>query len=65
VLLCLGPLTGIPAIIAGILGRRAHTANPAEVGGGTMSIIGIVLGALNVLGFCVWFFFAFVLALLG
>ena len=65
VLLCLGPLTGIPAIIAGIMGRRAQAANPDQVGGGTLATVGIVLGALNVLGTLAWFFIAVVAALLG
>lgn len=65
ILMCLGPLTGIPAIIAGIMGRRAMKADPANVGGGNMAIAGIVLGALNLLGFAVWFVLTFVLALIG
>jgi hypothetical protein len=64
ILLCLGPLTGIPAIIAGIMGRRAMKADPANVGGGGMAIAGIVLGILNLLGSTVSFFF-WVLALIA
>jgi hypothetical protein len=65
ILMCLGPLTGIPAIIAGILGRRAAKADPAGVGGLTMATIGIVLGILNLLGWTAWFFVSIVLAALG
>jgi hypothetical protein len=64
-LMCLGPLTGIPAIIAGIMARRAIKADPANVGGGGMAIAGIVLGILNLLGWMVWFFFSVVLALMA
>ncbi len=65
VLMCLGPLTGIPAIIAGIIGRRAMKADPVNVGGGGMAMAGIVLGILNVLGWTVWFVFSVVLALIA
>lgn len=50
-LLCLGPLTGFAAIIAGVLGRRA--ARDPQVGGATLSLVGIILGALNVIGWSV------------
>jgi hypothetical protein len=50
VLMCLGPLTGIPAIIAGVIGRRAAAADPNGIGGGGMAMAGIVLGILNLLG---------------
>jgi hypothetical protein len=46
-LLCLGPLTGVPAIIAGVMGRRAATADPNGTGGGRMATAGIALGVLN------------------
>ena len=48
-LLCLGPLTALPAIVAGILARRALKQDPVAVGGGTMAIVGILLGVLNLL----------------
>lgn len=48
-LLCLGPLTGISAIIAGVLGMKAAKAAPEEVGGYNMAIAGLVLGVLNLL----------------
>jgi hypothetical protein len=47
ILLCLGPLTGVSALVAGIIGRRAARARPHEVGGSALSLAGIVLGALN------------------
>lgn len=62
VLLCLGPLTGIPAIVAGFIGRSAAKKDPANVGGSTMALIGIILGVLNLLGSVAYFLFAFVLA---
>jgi len=48
ILLCLGPFTGIPAIIAGVLGRKAAREFPEKVGGGGMATAGLVLGLLNV-----------------
>jgi hypothetical protein len=47
ILLCLGPLTGVSALVAGIIGRRAARARPHEVGGGGLALAGIVLGAVN------------------
>jgi hypothetical protein len=47
ILLCLGPLTGVSALVAGIIGRRAARARPHEVGGAGLSLAGIVLGAIN------------------
>jgi len=64
-LLCLGPLTGIPAIIAGFLGRKAAKTDPANVGGANMALAGLILGVLNLIGWVVYFFFAVVLALLS
>jgi len=49
VLLCLGPLTGLPAIGAGIVARRAVAQDPAGVGGGSMAAAGIALGVANLL----------------
>ena len=46
-LLCLGPLTGITAIIAGILGLKAAKDDSRGVGGRGLSMAGIILGALN------------------
>jgi uncharacterized protein DUF4190 len=49
ILLCLGPFTGIPAIIAGVLGRRAARDYPQTVGGRGMATAGLLLGIVNVL----------------
>jgi hypothetical protein len=65
ILLCLGPLTGIPAIIAGFIGRSAAKKDPANVGGSGMATAGIILGIVNIIGWIVYFFFAFVLVLLN
>ena len=65
VLLCLGPLTGIPAIIAGIVARRAYSADREHVGGGTMAVVGIVLGSLNLLGWLAYVAILVVAALVG
>ncbi len=53
-LLCLGPLTGIAAIIAGVIGRKAARENPTTVGGEGMALAGIILGAVNLLLSVVW-----------
>jgi len=47
ILLCLGPLTGIPAILFGVVARGAAKRSPATTGGIRMATAGIVLGALN------------------
>lgn len=49
ILLCLGPFTALPAIIAGFIGRRAAAERPESVGGSNMSLAGILLGVLNLL----------------
>ena len=49
ILVCLGPFTGIPAIIAGILGRKAARESPQTLGGSGMATAGLVLGILNLL----------------
>ena len=49
ILLCLGPLTGVSAIIAGVVGLSAARARPQEVGGAGLASVGIGLGTLNVL----------------
>jgi hypothetical protein len=47
ILVCLGPFTGLPAIIAGFMARKAARLEPASVGGTAMATAGIVLGAVN------------------
>jgi hypothetical protein len=58
---CFGPLAGIPAIITGVLGRKA--AQRGEANNGGLSLAGIILGALGcavwVLGFVAGFADAF------
>lgn len=49
ILLCLGPLTGLTAIIAGVVARGQATRKPQSVGGGGMALAGILLGVLNLL----------------
>ncbi len=49
ILLCLGPLTGPMAIIAGLVARAQAQRKPAIVGGRSMAAIGIALGIVNVL----------------
>jgi len=47
ILLCLGPLTGPTAIIAGLLARGQALRKPHQVGGKTMAAVGMGLGILN------------------
>jgi hypothetical protein len=47
ILLCLGPFTGVPAIVAGFMARKAARHRPQAVGGIGMATAGIVLGMLN------------------
>jgi hypothetical protein len=47
ILLCLGPFTGIPAILAGLLAQDAVRKHPQTVGGTRMAQAGIILGAVN------------------
>lgn len=47
ILLCLGPFTGVPAIIAGFMAYKAARQRPQTVGGTGMATAGIALGALN------------------
>jgi hypothetical protein len=49
ILLCLGPLTGVPAIVAGFMARKIAREQPAAAGGTGMATAGIVLGILNLL----------------
>jgi hypothetical protein len=49
ILLCLGPLTGLTAIVAGLVARGQAQRRPAVVGGAGMAAIGIGLGFLNLL----------------
>lgn len=49
ILVCLGPFTGLPAIIAGRMARKSAREFPHAVGGANMGMAGIVLGTLNLL----------------
>lgn len=49
ILLCLGPFTGLTAIVAGFVARGQARRKPNLVGGQSMALIGILLGALNLL----------------
>ncbi|MDF3071168.1 MAG: hypothetical protein K0R38_6769 [Polyangiaceae bacterium] len=50
ILLCLGPITGLTAIIAGIVARGQVRKKPGVIGGAGMATAGILLGVLNLLG---------------
>jgi competence protein ComGC len=47
-LVCLGPLTGIPAIICGHIARKRSRQSPAEYGGPGMATAGLALGYASV-----------------
>lgn len=47
ILLCLGPLTGPMAIVAGLVARAQAQRKPSVIGGRGMAAIGIALGVLN------------------
>jgi len=51
ILLCLGPITGLTAIIAGAVARSQASAKPSVVGGGGMALAGILLGVVNLVVF--------------
>lgn len=59
-LLCLGPVAGVTAIVAGLVARAAARREPAVNGGGGVALAGILLGAFNLVG---WAVFALVWAL--
>lgn len=49
VLLCLPVVTGLAAIVAGLVARGQAQRKPAMIGGSTMAAMGIALGVLNLL----------------
>ncbi len=49
ILLCLGPITGLTAIVSGIVARGQVDRKPAAIGGRGMATIGILLGILNII----------------
>lgn len=48
-LLCLGFLTGVPALITGLMTLKNIKKDPVQYGGKVLAIIGMVLGALGTL----------------
>src|SRR5207244_5250334 len=46
-LLCLGPFTGLTAIVAGLIARGQAQRKPAAIGGRGMAADGILLGVVN------------------
>lgn len=55
------PITGIAALITGFLGMKNVNANPAQYGGKTLAIIGMVLGGLFFLiGLLYWIYIIFI-----
>ena len=47
ILLCLGPLTGIPAVICGHLARSRIRHSPGQGGGAGMALAGLILGYIG------------------
>jgi hypothetical protein len=47
ILICLGPFTGISAIIAGLFAMDAVRRHPQTIGGARMAQAGIALGIVN------------------
>jgi hypothetical protein len=56
-LVCFGPIAGIPAIITGVLGRKAAARGEANNGG--LALAGIILGAVGSALWVVSFAFGF------
>ena len=54
---CFGPLAGIPAIITGVLGRKA--AQRGEANNGGLSLAGLILGSIACAGWVLFFFIGF------
>lgn len=54
ILLCLGPLTGPTAIVAGFIARAQAQRKPSLVGGRGMATVGIAMGILSVLLWTGW-----------
>jgi hypothetical protein len=48
-LLCLGPFTGLTAIVSGLVARGQAQRKPNVIGGKGMALVGILLGVLNLL----------------
>lgn len=57
--LCCSVLTGIPAIVLGIMAMMKEKADPMRYGGKGMSIAGIVLGAISILIMIVYLILVF------
>lgn len=49
ILMCLGPITGISALIAGVVALKAVRTRPHEVGGAGLAWVGIAFGIINLL----------------
>jgi hypothetical protein len=56
--LCCSIVTGIPAIVLGIIALNKEKSDPARYGGKGMAIGGIVLGAVSILIFVVYLILA-------
>ncbi len=61
--LCCSVLTGIPAIVLGIMAMMKEKSDPARYGGKGMAIAGIVLGSVSILILIVYMILMFANAL--
>ncbi|WP_205692901.1 DUF4190 domain-containing protein [Cellulomonas sp. IC4_254] len=60
---CLGPFAGIPAIITGVLGRKA--AQRGEANNGGLALAGLIIGSIACAGWVVFFLIGFADAMTG
>ncbi len=59
------PLTGIAAVVTGFLGMKNANSNPAQYGGKTMAIVGMVLGGLFFLIGIIYYIFVLIVGFSG
>ncbi|HYM96035.1 MAG TPA: DUF4190 domain-containing protein, partial [Candidatus Sulfotelmatobacter sp.] len=54
--LCLGIILGPAAVIMGFISRQRIAASGGTLGGGTLALIGLILGIIGFLASIGWFF---------
>ncbi|TMD39647.1 MAG: DUF4190 domain-containing protein [Chloroflexi bacterium] len=57
---CLGIILGPTAAIMGFISRQRIATSGGTVGGGTLAIVGLVLGVVGFVASVAWFFFVIV-----
>jgi hypothetical protein len=58
--ICLGIVLGPTAAIMGFISRQRISTSGGTVGGGTLAIVGLVLGVVGFVASVGWFFFVIV-----